>query len=392
MFEESFSNQINIDKRVSTYRERIIIKNKLNEILNEINSKKIITKYFNNEINKEGFSYYISKTFRLNDSDYKEIDNYLSRLQSKQEIEVDNKGLVSIIITTYNRKQYLTDAINSILSQTYKNIEIIVMDDCSSDGTETLFNTIFTNENIFYYRNQENKGCGFSRSYAFNNYCKGKYVIFMDDDDFYIDNDYINKSVLIHESIDGLSFVSADTFIEYPDKILINELNNYDSLSNNEYFINFMKHGYKKPSSTFTTVFKKSILEKSGLNDMDMVNDTSIYLRSLLNGKPYFLNNIVGVYRMHGNNLTFSCSLQFIIDNLEEKYKVGILGKEVFNLNENEYRLWMFEQFYMTIMYYLNSSKPSIRSQIILLIWIKKKSIYLYKKFRKIFLRRYLKI
>lgn len=45
------------------------------------------------------------------------------------------ENLISIIISTYNRKEFITNAIDSVLNQRYKNVEIIVVDDCSTDGT-----------------------------------------------------------------------------------------------------------------------------------------------------------------------------------------------------------------------------------------------------------------
>ena len=391
MSERSLYNLKQMKNNNDNYAKEIIIKDKLRKILKEKNINEIVSKFFIGEISREGLIYYFDKKFKKDYNDNKELINYLLSLYEKEENKIIDKGLVTIIITTYNRKQYLVEAINSILNQTYKNIEIIVMDDCSNDGTQDLFNTIYKNDNIKYYRNKENKGCGFNRLFAFNNFCKGKFVIFMDDDDFYIDNDYIKKAVIIQDSIDGLSFVAADTFIEYSDHLVLNKLNNYGSVSNKEYFINFMKNDYKKPSSTFTALFKKEVLEKVKLNDMKMVNDTSIYLRALLYGDPYFINDIVGVYRIHGQNLTFSCSLKFIIDNLEEKYNVGILAKNTFNLDNIKFEEWLFEQFYITIIYYLDNSSSKLKDKINLLMWVKGKSILSYKRFRNIIIKSDLK-
>ena len=51
---------------------------------------------------------------------------------------MNNNPLVSVIIPTYNRKDFVAKAIESVLSQTYKNLEIIVIDDCSVDGTDAI--------------------------------------------------------------------------------------------------------------------------------------------------------------------------------------------------------------------------------------------------------------
>ena len=68
-------------------------------------------------------------------------------------------SLVSILIPTYNRKDKVVNAINSALNQTYKNIEIIVSDNCSSDGTLEHLNKLYKNiNNVKIYGNSTNLG------------------------------------------------------------------------------------------------------------------------------------------------------------------------------------------------------------------------------------------
>ena len=55
--------------------------------------------------------------------------------------------MISVIITTYNRKEYLKKAIESVLNQSYKDIEIIIIDDCSTDGTEEEIKSLYGNKN-----------------------------------------------------------------------------------------------------------------------------------------------------------------------------------------------------------------------------------------------------
>lgn len=88
--------------------------------------------------------------------------------------------LVSVIITTYNRFEFLCRAIDSVLCQTYENIEIIVVDDCSSDGTEERIKKYF--KYINYVRNQENHGLSASRNVGIR-IASGDYISFLDDDD-----------------------------------------------------------------------------------------------------------------------------------------------------------------------------------------------------------------
>src|SRR5690242_13877554 len=88
--------------------------------------------------------------------------------------------LVSICIPAFNADKYITATIQALLNQTYGNIEIIIVDDASSDKT---INEIkkFDNSKIFYYNNKK-KGAASARNYAIL-HSKGDYVVFFDADD-----------------------------------------------------------------------------------------------------------------------------------------------------------------------------------------------------------------
>jgi glycosyltransferase involved in cell wall biosynthesis len=106
----------------------------------------------------------------------------MSLTEVSQEYE---KGLVSVIIATYNRGSLINEAIDSVLNQTYKNFELIIVDDGSTDDTEMRVKE-FNNPRIRYIF-QENHG----RSYARNTAIKmstGEYLTFLDDDDLYLAN------------------------------------------------------------------------------------------------------------------------------------------------------------------------------------------------------------
>lgn len=88
--------------------------------------------------------------------------------------------LVSIIIPTYNAEKYIKDTINSALSQTYKNIEVIIVDDGSTDGTLKLINS-FQSEKVKIFT-QKNKGASVARNNGIK-HSNGKYIQFLDADD-----------------------------------------------------------------------------------------------------------------------------------------------------------------------------------------------------------------
>jgi len=95
---------------------------------------------------------------------------------------------VSVYLITYNRKKLLERAILSVINQTYKNIELIVVDDNSQDGTHEYLEAKYYEYNKLinfqYYVNRENKGACFSRNRAIN-IASGKFITGLDDDDYF---------------------------------------------------------------------------------------------------------------------------------------------------------------------------------------------------------------
>ena len=95
--------------------------------------------------------------------------------------EVKNKPLVSVIIPTYNRKKTISRAIQSVLNQTYENIELIIVDDGSTDGTKELVLEKY-GDAVVYVENQRKKGPSGARNYGVQ-IANGEYIAFQDSDD-----------------------------------------------------------------------------------------------------------------------------------------------------------------------------------------------------------------
>lgn len=91
--------------------------------------------------------------------------------------------LVSVIIPTYNRKEYICQAVDSILSQTYKFYEVIVVDDGSTDGTGDLLHKRYGKRIKYFY--QSNQGEAAARNYAISQ-SSGQYIALLDSDDVWL--------------------------------------------------------------------------------------------------------------------------------------------------------------------------------------------------------------
>jgi glycosyltransferase involved in cell wall biosynthesis len=104
------------------------------------------------------------------------------------DIDLQTQPKVSVYIPTKNRPEMLERAINSVLEQTYKNIEILVSDDGSTDNTpELMYGLIKRHKNIVYLRSEESKGACHARNQAILA-AKGDFVTGLDDDDRFLPN------------------------------------------------------------------------------------------------------------------------------------------------------------------------------------------------------------
>ena len=89
------------------------------------------------------------------------------------------KRIVSVVVPTYNRENQLESCIRSLLNQTYNLIEIVVIDDCSTDGTIKMLENNFNSVKVF--SNAKNSGVAYSRNQGIDNSI-GDYICFVDSD------------------------------------------------------------------------------------------------------------------------------------------------------------------------------------------------------------------
>ena len=126
-------------------------------------------------------------------------------------------GLISVIIPTYNRRDMLLQAIEGIRSQDFPDVEILVVDDGSSDGTEAAMTA--PDAAVRYLRNETNRGPGYSRRRGFLE-ARGEFLVFSDDDDYYTNPRFFSEAVRVLSGDAGgrLAFVSANAKILYVDE------------------------------------------------------------------------------------------------------------------------------------------------------------------------------
>lgn len=109
------------------------------------------------------------------------------------------KELISIITPVYNSESYIRQCIESVLSQTYSNWELLLIDDCSGDESINIIEGYLKDSRIKLFRNDKNKGPALTRNVGLDN-AKGDYITFLDSDDFWAEDKLENQLKFMKEN------------------------------------------------------------------------------------------------------------------------------------------------------------------------------------------------
>jgi len=123
----------------------------------------------------------------------------------------NNEELITVYITTCNRVDLLKRAVDSVIKQTYKNIEIIIVDDCSSDGTKNYLRSL-NYKNLKFFEKEKKTGACNSRNIAIEN-ATGKYITGLDDDDYFLPT-RIERFYEERQYLDKKSFIFSTGLIK----------------------------------------------------------------------------------------------------------------------------------------------------------------------------------
>ena len=195
------------------------------------------------------------------------------------------KNLVSILIINYNNAKFLDRAISSCLNQTYNNLEILIFDDNSSDGSKNILKKYNKNKKIKYFFNKKKK-INVPALDAKNSYynliskCKGEFIFLLDSDDCFLKNKVL-KIVKLYKSKNKISF------IQNLPKIILNK-NKSIIKKNKNNFISFWP--YLAPASCIS--FRKKFIKKFIKSNLSLENKYSdVWLDFRLGVFSYFIDN-----------------------------------------------------------------------------------------------------
>jgi glycosyltransferase involved in cell wall biosynthesis len=223
----------------------------------------------------------------------------------------NNNPLISVMMPTYNNAKYIKQAIESIYAQNYDNIEIIVVDDGSTDNTKEIVQQ-YKDIKYFY---TEHKGIPFARNLVLEK-SKGEYIAVLDSDDYWLPNK-LNTQMQYFKDHPDCEIV----FTKYKN-IIDNE-----NIKNDRITINEKNREEKEKKHLPTALIKKSLFEKHGVFDEDFQTgeDSELIFRFEKNGVNlnHFIDTNLYIRRLHGNNITL------IVRQKYSKYLMKVLRKGV---------------------------------------------------------------
>jgi glycosyltransferase involved in cell wall biosynthesis len=207
--------------------------------------------------------------------------------------------VISVIIPSYNRENEIPQAIESVLAQTYKNFEIIVVDDGSTDGTEKRLQEYINKKQIHYFR-KDNSGPSSARNYGLN-LAKGQYIAFLDSDDLWLPIKLEVQMRRFADQID-LGLVYSNVLSYNPDQGHV--FLRYNKKLPSGFILDELI--YKKVNLVPSSILvKKSTLDEVGAFDevLKIHEDRDLHIRIAKICRMEAIQEPLAIFRLHGKIL-----------------------------------------------------------------------------------------
>ena len=257
---------------------------------------------------------------------------------------------ISIIVPGYNAEKFARECIESVINQTYTNLEIILVDDGSKDSTGEIFEEYAKSDRRVIVIHQENKGISEARNAGLDK-ATGEYIMFIDADDLYEEN----TCELLYNEIkrtDADYVIGNYIHITYEGEKWDDPV--FDQASFDDFKIettDYKKSFFVMNSVVWNKIFKRNFIEEHKLRFIPkaIAEDAifSIYCYTHTD-KGYYINDIIYNYRQNPDNVSIStnCDLKYF-EKLNEAY---LKLFEIFKTTDN---IGFYRFFYARVMPYM---------------------------------------
>ena len=210
----------------------------------------------------------------------------------------NKKTEIDIILPNYNSYNFIEETINSVINQTHKNWNLIVVDDCSDEKTKKILNRYSQNENIQLIFLKKNKGAAFCRNHALE-LSKSQYVAFLDSDDVWFPDKLLKQITFMKQNHYDFTYTN---YTPYKNKRSI-DISNQNSIKPKEKY-NFESFIKDTSIATSTMMINGELARKYKFTDTKICEDY-FYKCSIIKeiGYAYCLNESDTLYRIRKNSL-----------------------------------------------------------------------------------------
>lgn len=247
--------------------------------------------------------------------------------------------LVSVIVPAYNHEKYITDCLRSVVEQSYKNLELIVLNDGSTDTTEELIKLFIEENSLTNIRFISKKNEGVCKTLNKGlEIAKGKYVAFLASDDMW-EPKKLEIQVDFMERNDNIGLVFSDAWFQ--------KFNEKTHIKWSDYKTNmdrYFKNGIQNADMYFllltrpiipalTVMVRKQIFDEIGGFDEALVyEDDDMWLRIALKYPLAYINEPLACYRMHDSNISNNAlfMLKGMVQTIKKHFNIEPLRSQLF--------------------------------------------------------------
>ena len=235
---------------------------------------------------------------------------------------------VSIIIPVYNVEPYLRQCLDSVLGQTFKNFEVLLVNDGSSDSSGDICREYVEKDSRFHYFEKENGGLSDARNYGIER-AQGEYLTFIDSDDFvnekHLENLFLASRLTNADiTIGGFSRFENGTFWLYQDRFSSDSLVSFTSAQAIQHLDSMFDVPFLNFSIVCGKLFKRDLFNELRFQYGKYAEDQFIIWKLYLKARSIYTFNVDSyVYRINNTGMSSVFSLKHLdyIDALEERIK-----------------------------------------------------------------------
>lgn len=251
-----------------------------------------------------------------------------------------DRPAVSIICATFNRGNYISEAIDSVLAQTFGSWEIIIIDDNSQDQTEQIVSSYIEKDaRVKYVKNMERQGVGRARNIGIS-HAEGKYIAILDSDDYWCDKQKLQMQVDFMERHPEYALISVDAMVVDGSGKEIGSICNHctdKKLRNNILIKNKIVHS--------GILFRKDMYEAVGRYDEKLAvgEDYDLWLKLGKIGKFENIDHKMVAYRKHNSGQESTARIHRSL-----KHNIEVIGRY-----KDHYPNYFFANFRRQLRYFL---------------------------------------